>query len=435
MDAEPERRVAILLAVDDELVGPVEELGVAVGGRERKQHPVVLLHRAAVEVDVLGDHAGHRDRGVEPQELLDREVGRVEVGDEALQIIRMLRQVPDRRTDRRPRGVDPGDEQQHDHAAHHLGVELLAVELDVEEEADQVVARVLDVVADLFVEIVVEGVRFVADLARIAGDHFEDLVHELAEDVAVFAGKAEHLPDHSDRHVLHILHGGVDDRRAGLDLAHFVEQGVAQVAHFVFEGLDLLRCEGGQQETAGDLVEWRVAGDRGRHTDRCRQGQVAGAGVADDDGAAGEVVGVVGDFVDGLVRDRDPHSAIPVAVGDRATGLAQFGPDLGGDRVVVGAGVIEVGRPIGDRAVVGGVVGNTFPGVGAHGRWADDRNPTPGRFRVVAQIGVGVNRVGHHSPFDRRRTLAAQRESRVYTVDNGRPYAPRRWMELQFGTP
>ena len=50
MDAEAERGVAVLGAVDDDLVGAVEELGVAVGGRERQQHPLVGLHRAAVEV-------------------------------------------------------------------------------------------------------------------------------------------------------------------------------------------------------------------------------------------------------------------------------------------------------------------------------------------------------------------------------------------------
>ena len=60
-------------AVDDERVRVLELERIAVGCRERQQHPVVLLHRAAVEVDVLGDHARHRDRGVGAEELLERE--------------------------------------------------------------------------------------------------------------------------------------------------------------------------------------------------------------------------------------------------------------------------------------------------------------------------------------------------------------------------
>ena len=46
VDAEPERGVPVHLAVDDDLVGPLELLGVAVGRREGQQHPVVGLHLA-----------------------------------------------------------------------------------------------------------------------------------------------------------------------------------------------------------------------------------------------------------------------------------------------------------------------------------------------------------------------------------------------------
>ena len=51
-----------------------------------------------------------------------------------------------------------------------------------------------------------------------------------------------------------------------------------------------------------------------------------GAGIArspgrptdDDHGAAGEVLGVVGDLVDGVVGQRHPHAAVAIGVGDRA---------------------------------------------------------------------------------------------------------------------
>jgi hypothetical protein len=48
----PKARWRLLLAVDHELVGPVEGLGVAVGGREGEQHPVAGGHGAAADLGV-----------------------------------------------------------------------------------------------------------------------------------------------------------------------------------------------------------------------------------------------------------------------------------------------------------------------------------------------------------------------------------------------
>ena len=159
VDAEAEGGVAVLLPVDDERVGILEHVRITVGGRERQQHVVVLLHRAAVEVDVLGDHAGHRDRGVRTEELLERERHHLGIVGETLTVLRVLREVPDRRTDRRPRRVDAGDEQQEDRAADVLRGELVAVDLDLEQVAGEVVARVVDVVLHLAEDVVVEALE------------------------------------------------------------------------------------------------------------------------------------------------------------------------------------------------------------------------------------------------------------------------------------
>ena len=80
-----------------------------------------------------------------------------------------------------------------------------------------------------------------------------------------------------------------------------------------------------------------------------------GAGIARSPGrptvtttdAAGEVVGVVRDGVDGVVRQRHPHAAVAIGVSDGAPALAQLLPDLRRVRVVRGVGVIEVGREVG----------------------------------------------------------------------------------------
>ena len=144
----------------------------------------------------------------------------------------------------------------------------------------------VDVVLHLGEDVVVEPLEAFARSSGSVVDALERGVHELAEQLLVLRRESEHAADHVDRDVLRVLHGGVDDGLAGDDLAHLVEQLVAQRADLVLPRLDLLRRERRQQQTAGDVVERRIAGDRRRPTDRCRQRQVAGAGRADHDAAA-----------------------------------------------------------------------------------------------------------------------------------------------------
>ncbi len=118
VDAEAERGVAVLGPVDDDLVGPLEELGVPVGRRERQQHPVVLAHGAALELEVVDDESGHGDGRVGPQQLLDRGRDQLGLGHQAGPVVGVAGQVPERRADGAPGGVDAGDQQQCDGAAH-----------------------------------------------------------------------------------------------------------------------------------------------------------------------------------------------------------------------------------------------------------------------------------------------------------------------------
>src|SRR5688572_23473409 len=73
-------------------------------------------------------------------------------------VSRWLDGGPRRGPDGRPRGVDPGDEQQCDGPADVVAGQRLAVHLGVEQEPDEVVAGVLPVVVDDLVQVVVEGV-------------------------------------------------------------------------------------------------------------------------------------------------------------------------------------------------------------------------------------------------------------------------------------
>src|SRR4051795_9555432 len=64
MNAESERRVLVYLAVDDDLVGPLELVRVAVGGGEGQEHPVLPLHVAPLPVHVVLAQTSHRHRAV-----------------------------------------------------------------------------------------------------------------------------------------------------------------------------------------------------------------------------------------------------------------------------------------------------------------------------------------------------------------------------------
>ena len=96
MDAEPERAVAVLLTIDDELGRPIELGWIAIRRRERKQNPVVGLHRTAVEVVVVLHEPSHGDRRVGAEELLESEQHHIWFLDQTSQIVRMGAEVPDR---------------------------------------------------------------------------------------------------------------------------------------------------------------------------------------------------------------------------------------------------------------------------------------------------------------------------------------------------
>ena len=217
MDAEPERGVAVLGPVDEHLVGVRERSGVAVRGRERQQDPVALLERAAVELEVLGDHPRHRHGRVRAQELLDGRVHERGFGREPVAVVGMLREVPQRRADRRPRRVDARDHQQHHRARDVVGVKLVPVELGLQQERGEVVLRLALVFLDARVDVVVE-LALVDQLLTLGCGHvdvFEHLMDEAAEDVGVSLREAEHLHDDAQGDVLRVLDRGVDLAPAG----------------------------------------------------------------------------------------------------------------------------------------------------------------------------------------------------------------------------
>ena len=228
-------------------------------------------------------------------------------------------------------------------------------------------------VFDLGADVVAEVVHAVAGI-RVFGDAFEHVVDELAEQMLVLSREAEHPPDDVDGDVLRVGDSGVDHGLAGRDVGEPVEQLSTEAAHLWLPRLDLLRGERREQQSTRHPMERRIARDRRRPADRSGHREVAGATDRHHHRATGEVVGVVGDGVDGVVRQRHPHAAIAIGVSDGATALAQLLPDLRRDGVVRGVAVIEVGREVLDRPVVGGVIRHAQPHVCALGSVTDDRH-------------------------------------------------------------
>src|SRR3954469_5913141 len=109
-------------------------------------------------------------------------------------------EVPQRGADGRPGRVDPGDEQEDDHAADDLVVDRLPLDLDVQQVVGEVLTRVQAVIVDLGEDVLPEIVHSLAG-ARLLGDPFDHVVHELAEQFLILRRKAEHASDHIDRDV------------------------------------------------------------------------------------------------------------------------------------------------------------------------------------------------------------------------------------------
>ena len=275
-----------------------------------------------------------------------------------------------------------------------------ALDLDVQQVVREVVAWVLPVVGDLGVDVVAEIVHPLLG-AGLFGDPLDHVVDELAEEVVVLGGEAEHPADHADRDVLGVLHRRIDDGLARRDVADLVEEFLAEALDLGFPRLDLLRRERRQEQPPRHVVERRVAGDRRCATDRRGHREITGAADRHDHGAAGEVLGVVRDLVHRVVGDRHPHAAVAIGVRHRAAALAEFLPHRRRVGVVLRHGMVEVGREVGHRAVVGGVVGNALPDVGpfragAEGRDVVGASSGPGRVgrRVGGCLGV-ADGVGH----------------------------------------
>ena len=218
----------------------------------------------------------------------------------------------------------------------------LAVLLEAEQEAQQVVGRLGAPLLDVSAQVAV-------DLAERTGPDFglgradlEQLVQPDAEAIAVVVGQPEHLSDHEHGNVLRVLRRGID--RSGR-IQPF-EDVTTDLAGDRFPSVDLPRCERRQQHAARRRMVGRIARDRRRDARH-----LVGGALVHDHGPRREVLGVVGDGSHIVVSSHQVGTVEAVGVGDRAT-LAEIVED----RVLISTPrrieVVEIRRPIADRVTL-----------------------------------------------------------------------------------
>jgi hypothetical protein len=258
VDAEAERGVPVDLAVDDDLVGAVKLGRVPAGRRVRQQNPVVGLHVGPMPVHIRLDQPGHGDRGVGPEELLDRGRQQAGVGDEPSAVAGGLRQMPQGGADRAPGGVDAGDEKQGHRADDVRRVELATLEFGVDEVGREIVTRVLEMVLDLGEQVAEERRHPGETLLRRQVDALQGAFYELTELRRVLRGEPEDVGYHPHRDVLCVVAGGIDDVPA----LERVDERVAQLHRGRLLLADRGLRERREQQPARLPVERGVGGDR-----------------------------------------------------------------------------------------------------------------------------------------------------------------------------
>ena len=165
MDADAEGDVRVHSAIDDDFIWVGELLRVAVGRGEVHQDALAFGEFAAVVLRIFGDVAGHRHGRVRAQKLFDGGRDQSRFSDEPRAVLGVLGEMPERRADATPGGVDAGEEQEERRAEHVRLGDRLAIDLSVEEVGNQVVFRVLLVLLNAVPEVEEDhSPRLAADL-------------------------------------------------------------------------------------------------------------------------------------------------------------------------------------------------------------------------------------------------------------------------------
>ena len=254
--------------------------GVVTCRREVHQDLVAPLNvDVLVELHVVLCHASHRHRRVETQELFDGNRQDFRLGSETFAVRWVGGEVPQRRPDRTPRGVDAGDDQQVGDADDDLRRDLRigVIELHEQQLGQEIFPWILHPFGHLSPD---EAEQLFASLQpqlRIVepgAEHTVDPDHELVGHAGI---DADHVSNHPRRDLLGVLLGTVATAR----FDELVDQRVGQFLGVTLVLKHRFRRERRQQHTTSPGMDRRIGRDRGggdhllvaRHLCRTRRGR------------------------------------------------------------------------------------------------------------------------------------------------------------------
>src|SRR4051794_34418890 len=158
VDAAAEGEVPVDLPVEANIDIP-ELVRVDVGGPDQGNDLVAAAHRAPGDLRVARRDAGHsHDRGLPAQQLLDGWRDGFGLLHESLALFAVLGQVAEEAVEGCRHGVEAGDDQLEADIDDLVLGEAVAVDLGVEELADEVVAPDAGALDEELLEVLIDGV-------------------------------------------------------------------------------------------------------------------------------------------------------------------------------------------------------------------------------------------------------------------------------------
>jgi hypothetical protein len=158
--------------------------------------------------------------------------------DQALQVGRMRRQVPQTGANGAPRSIDPSHCQQRERASNVLGRQWVAVETRVDKVTDQIVLGLLAVCFDLGVEIGIHAITTGRELLGREVGTLDEVVKKRQEECLVLQRQPDHGRYHAHRDRRCVQRGRVERHALGHGRRQRGQRRAAQRSDFIFFGGD-----------------------------------------------------------------------------------------------------------------------------------------------------------------------------------------------------
>ena len=202
--------MAVVLAVDDYLIGALEMLRITVGCGESHQNAIACLHRAAFIFHVFIHKASHRHWGICTKEFFNSTWNEFWFLYQANAIFWMCRKMPQRRTDTAPCCINTGNQQQAAHTEDETIGVWLAVMLCMNKLTDEVAcASRFTTITNLANE---EILKFSACLDTkfwIRETSFQSVAYPCRELIFHRGGNTQHGCNHLSRNLLCVFNSNV----------------------------------------------------------------------------------------------------------------------------------------------------------------------------------------------------------------------------------